>query len=348
MIFFKYLIFFTFLQGFSSAYAKIVDTGAAGKNTRVCLEFGVGGYHRFKPNCSGWTQYAGKKVFMSYNSLGLRDREYSKKAAAGVKRILVLGSSSVEGLVLDEKKSPPRQLEKILRKQKMKVEVINAALEGYFTVLNSIRLSKYLDAYSPDFVLVELPRFASVFTDMLIADDYLIKVNNTPTRLRQDLDVYLPSGVANFLAERGYSNDLLTFNMALGRLLLSWKIKLAASTEQKNKYAFAAADDAFKYMERISKSRNAKFLVFFYDMPITNQYNLPPDWNVAMAKFFDFFTPKIEVSSAEIEKNLDGNLIPKIRLSFVNDEKPVTVSGDYHFNERGATRWAEELSLKIR
>lgn len=99
-----------------------------------------------------------------YNSMGIRDREYSARSKGGNRRILLLGTF-LDGFGRPESELPSRQLERNLNSHGVKdVEVINGSISGFYTG-RSLRLGlKLIQDYRPDLVIYYLSEF------MLVAD----------------------------------------------------------------------------------------------------------------------------------------------------------------------------------
>jgi hypothetical protein len=94
-------------------------------------------YTEFDP-LLGWRHKPGTRVRFPQgdyviNSLGLRDRERSRDAAAGVFRLLVLGDSFAEGFSVAFEDSVSQVLERSLSRSDCPVEVIAAGTVGYST-----------------------------------------------------------------------------------------------------------------------------------------------------------------------------------------------------------------------
>jgi lysophospholipase L1-like esterase len=70
-------------------------------------------------------------VAVRTNSLGLRDREISPHKTPGVRRLLVLGDSMTFGWGAAEEDTYPRTLERLLNRDGIRYEVINAGVGNY-------------------------------------------------------------------------------------------------------------------------------------------------------------------------------------------------------------------------
>ncbi|MFA6450133.1 MAG: hypothetical protein WCX65_11720 [bacterium] len=78
-------------------------------------------------NASGFNNF----TLFRHNSLGYRGPEISSRKKPGVFRVIVAGDSFVYGTALREKDSLPAQLERELKKDGIRAEVINAGVPGY-------------------------------------------------------------------------------------------------------------------------------------------------------------------------------------------------------------------------
>jgi lysophospholipase L1-like esterase len=86
------------------------------------------------------------------NSLGYRGPEY--KSDAGALKIAIVGDSFVYGAGLSEADTFPAQLERLLRKEGVRAEVINAGVPGYNLSQNIERIRKVEKDYRPGIVVL--------------------------------------------------------------------------------------------------------------------------------------------------------------------------------------------------
>jgi lysophospholipase L1-like esterase len=92
---------------------------------------------------------------VSFNSVGMRDREHTVDKPPGVYRILLLGDSFMEALQVPFAASFPSLLERYLGQQTGKrIEVINAGVSGWGTDDELRYLTNYGLQYQPDLVVV--------------------------------------------------------------------------------------------------------------------------------------------------------------------------------------------------
>lgn len=93
----------------------------------------------------------------SYNSLGLRDREYPTDSLKDKKVILCLGDSFCEGVGAPPGKSWPHQLGKRLQQSDSSVVVVNAGIQGSDVFFELYKLEHVLyDAYRPQTVILSV------------------------------------------------------------------------------------------------------------------------------------------------------------------------------------------------
>jgi hypothetical protein len=94
---------------------------------------------------------------VSFNSVGMRDREHTLEKPTGVFRILLLGDSFMEALQVPFEASLPYLLEKQLGERTGKqVEVVNAGVSGWGTDDELRYLTQYGLQYQPDLVVVAM------------------------------------------------------------------------------------------------------------------------------------------------------------------------------------------------
>ncbi len=89
-------------------------------------------------------------VLVSTNSIGLRDKEYSRTPADKIKRILLLGDSFGWGLGVKKEQT----IDALLEKKYKDVEIINAAVPGYGTDQQFLYLKNLGLSLRPDLVLL--------------------------------------------------------------------------------------------------------------------------------------------------------------------------------------------------
>jgi hypothetical protein len=96
------------------------------------------------------------------NSLGYHGPEFSPAKPAGVFRIVTFGGSTTQGLEVDDGLNWPAQLEALLnadedfvkREGARRVEVINAAVGGWRSLENMLRLRDEVSRFAPDVLLL--------------------------------------------------------------------------------------------------------------------------------------------------------------------------------------------------
>jgi GDSL-like Lipase/Acylhydrolase family len=94
---------------------------------------------------------------VTFNSVGMRDREHSLEKPVGVFRVLLLGDSFMEALQVPFEASFPSLLERALTERSgRRVEVLNAGMSGWGTDDELRYLTRYGLKYRPDLVLVAM------------------------------------------------------------------------------------------------------------------------------------------------------------------------------------------------
>jgi len=94
---------------------------------------------------------------VTFNAVGMRDREHAVQKPAGVFRVLLLGDSFMEALQVPFDSSFPALLERGLSERTGKrVEVVSAGVSGWGTDDELRYLTQYGLQYQPDLVLVAM------------------------------------------------------------------------------------------------------------------------------------------------------------------------------------------------
>jgi hypothetical protein len=124
---------------------------------------------------------------VSFNEVGMRDRDHPLEKSPGTFRILLLGDSFMEALQVPFEASLPSLLEEELgRRTGRKVEVINAGVSGWGTDDELRYLTSYGVAYHPDLVLVAMTLHNDI-SDNLRQDWHRLKDGRLITRDRQPM-----------------------------------------------------------------------------------------------------------------------------------------------------------------
>ena len=96
-------------------------------------------------------------VSVSFNSVGMRDREHTVKKPEGVFRVLVLGDSFMEAHQVPFEASFPSLVERELDQRAVRpVEVVNASVSGWGTDHELKYLTRYGMQWKPDLILVAM------------------------------------------------------------------------------------------------------------------------------------------------------------------------------------------------
>ncbi len=89
------------------------------------------------------------------NSLGMRDQEYAIAKPPGVRRIVVLGDSFVEGWQLPLEKNFTKLLEKQFNQSgSTRYQVLNMGVSGYNLAQYYLKLANDVEQYQPDMVIM--------------------------------------------------------------------------------------------------------------------------------------------------------------------------------------------------
>lgn len=308
--------------------ALALTAASAAEVTMPCVRYHPEALTARRPNCSGEAVIAGRTIGVSYNALGLRDRNYRKQAPPGVKRVLFIGGSLAFGSGLQEPATAPRRLEAALRGRGRRVEVINAAVEGYTGWQNAVRLQEYLDAYHPD-VVVHHVAGHYLFTDL------------AATRSNRPLQRLL---LARRLSARpliAARHSLLVYGELWRRARSSRA--LAALPEERRFDALAEPTLAdLRRMRAQAEAAGARFFVAYgapsIDSELLHLRGREPSafagWIQArLVKPFRF-------DGSELEDRLRREGFAVLPLP----PRPPTLAGDFHWNEEGAALVGETLA----
>lgn len=121
------------------------------KPTGTLLAWQKKGLFMLAPNSVGKTRRGGHPI--RANSLGMRDREVSRKSPTS-QRILFLGDSVTFGHALPIEAAFVRRLEVLYAKQDREVQVVNGAIYGWSTRQEYLFYEKHGLGLDPDLVLV--------------------------------------------------------------------------------------------------------------------------------------------------------------------------------------------------
>ena len=157
---------------------------------------------------------------VSFNSVGMRDREHAAKKPEGVFRILVLGDSFMEALQVPYEKSFPGLLERALdRRDGKRVEIVNASVSGWGTDDELQYLKAYGMQWNPDLILVAM----TLHND--ISDNLRERFHTTQngalveqSRERASFLQYKVVQLKGFLATRSHAFQLLARSRRAGEM----------------------------------------------------------------------------------------------------------------------------------
>lgn len=108
------------------------------------------------------------RTYVKISSQGLRDREFDLEKPPGVRRVLLLGDSLVDGLEVSLEDTFAKQLERLFRESGRDVEVINGGHYGYGTDQELLFYRHRGRQFQPDVVML-------CFTMNDIEDNLLIE-----------------------------------------------------------------------------------------------------------------------------------------------------------------------------
>lgn len=297
-----------------------------------CITVPPGREHRAKPGCAGISTVGQMSAPMSFNSLGLRDKEYSAKPPKGVFRILMLGSSTALGVAVKEQNTLPRQLESVLRERKTKIEVINGATVGYCAIQTALRLRELLDAYHPSLVLFDYPYgncpiFDGAWNDRVTFENGApVSLDRVPFRFLSE------SGRAYIYRNENLFFALLTALDQVKKIAFSWKAILSHTEEARARAFLGPSLHFLDFMRRESEQRGARFAVTTHSMAIFTQ-SIPGGFNQLIVQLLSPFIVSPGLSKDVFFNTLRGGGVQV--LGPFNVDKQTLIPGDEHFSDEG-------------
>jgi hypothetical protein len=322
------------------------------KATTACLQSDRDLLVKRKPGCSAEISRAGARVLMSYNALGLRDKDYPRTASSGITRALVIGGSLMAAPGLEEKDAPPRALERALRRRGLSVEVVNASGEGYTGWQNAVRLKEFLGAYAPKLVVYHLASHY-IFTDRALWYDLRFDRGDVRGRLPplrgalKALHPLLMKTPGVFFAIRVYEEQW-------GRIRASREIA-AAPPDKGFDDLMGPTLDELAQMSGACRAAGARlFVVYDGEAATADQYLLVggPAWPGRLAQWLLIRSLRFE--GAAVEKRLveDGARRGYELLSIDPERQALQdpanrLAGDYHWNARGAEIFGEAAAREL-
>jgi hypothetical protein len=308
--------------------------------------------HIHTPNCSGYGERAGRRVLMSYNDLGLRDKDYPARPAPGVVRLLAAGGSVLTGSGLEEKDSPPRALERSLRRLGLKAEVIDASGEGYTGWQNAVLLPQYLDAYSPRAVVYYFPSHY-IFTDrsnwprMRVTSGRLEGLEPRLAFLR----VIPPSWrkpLARWLKSK---TILLVYREQWDRIRTSWRLALTSDPERRFDDLARPTLRILHQMDSDCRARGIEFFVAYGAEELNADYYVLPHRPPLVVRLEQaLLVRQFRFDGARFEKRMSAEGLKVLPLDAAQAalESPENrLPGDYHWNEKGAALFGDVVAAQL-
>lgn len=307
----------------------------------------VAGY-AFKPNCKETITRSGSISQMSYNSEGLRDKDYPANVKKGWRRLLLVGSSRIVGPGIAEAETPARRLEKYLRGSNKKLEVINASVEGYSTVNQVAKLQRWLDVYKPTHVVVPIEISSGLSTDLMYAP-YLQETESS-----QEIHPRLLPWMKPFAALMGLHTD----NYEEMRRILSWQSGLYRAyvlnycrffTRGSIKRTACVLDTTIKsidLMRDMATKAEAKIIFITSGMMFTTNMNVSPAFDFEVLQKLNKFASNSSFPYAEVSQLLRKRKLPLQTVPPITSPE-MFLKGDYHFNKEGADLYARNLALRL-
>ncbi|MGE3260957.1 MAG: hypothetical protein AB7K68_04175 [Bacteriovoracia bacterium] len=276
---------------------------------------------------------------MKYNNLGLRDRDFPKKRKPGVKRLLFVGSSLLVSPGLEDSETLPRLLEKKLRRQGLKVEVINAGVAGHVDIQSYMHLQRLLDAYHPDYV-VFMPTVSGSLMRARFIEKFAVRdETGRPTAINMNFVRtynWIPGMEESAKTSIGWQSLYLSLQ-AWNRFTLSWGCVRFLTNEARLTQCLLG--DALAYAEWIAektKQAKAKFLVVAFPGAVNNSLAVSTYVPHRFTKVIGYLTPALTVSSEAYRTEIGRRNLPVYFFTTENiPKKHGFVGDDLHFDLEG-------------
>jgi len=164
------------------------------------------------------------EVWFRINAQGMRaNRDYAYEKERGVSRIMSLGDSYTIGYEVAEENTFSSVLERELRAQGYRAEVLNAGVSGYSTAEECLYLERELLKYRPDLILISF--YGNDLSDNIRTGLFALRDGH----LRLEKSRYIPLGrfgdflntnpALGFLSERSNAFALLKEDLTV---ILKW------------------------------------------------------------------------------------------------------------------------------
>ena len=344
---FKYIFYFILFISIPVA-AEILEGLEPEDTISQCVDgWQKDGVYAFRPNCKEWVVRSGNRIFMKYNSLGLRDKEFTAWPKKGWKRVLILGGSAIVGPGIEETKGPVPAFEKIAQKLGGKIEMINAGVEGYSVVHSAVKFKSFLEAYHPTHVLLFTNFFNTMNFDLMYGDEIqenpdesLVLVQSFGYFINEILG-YRKKIEKDWKANIGTANSLKYFSKRARRFIYC-KARYRTSRDQLECVS-ASTLHLISYINKISLKNSAKFITIFPEREYSNDKILVNlTFNKELANFLDKITPAFTFSAKDVSFILTKHDIPHALTEQFSEGK-FFLSKNLHLSENGSMQFGENL-----
>lgn len=290
-----------------------------------------------------------------FNSLSLRDDEFSPAPAKGTARILLAGSSQLTGPGLAQNGTPVELFEKLLRqrfkpgKKFRKVEVINGGMEAYYPTRITILAKSLIAAYSPQFVITYFGGGDILFQNLMELEYSTLDGNNEPATV---LPPHYPWGFSPGLKEIFGQNEAL--GKRLNGLAQAWAvarlgIRLRLMGEEKRKdFLLRRSLEQIQILRAAAERRGAKFMVAWRVANADADYSPLPDTDPGPVNLaLKLFVPKVVVTPEDFRKGFAEFQLPFLEMNIPAGPE-YYLPRDWHFSPLGAEAFARELANGLR
>ena len=328
-----------------AAQGAVTEAMKSSDTVSSCVRLDDVALYRFGPSCKETIVRAGRPSEMSYNKLGLRDKDYPPKPRAGWTRILFIGSSVLAGPGVAEHETPARRLEQRLRRTNKKVEVINAGVEGYSSLQLAAMTPRWIEAYNPTHVLLYLEVGQSANADpgsSIYAEwgpEETVKLETKIFPLSQRIASAFNLDLNVWLDKR----KVLTSQVMGHRALFTVRCLLRnRAPVGRTRCMLAPTIRSLRSIHQHAKKSGAKFLFLIGAHPFNNDLKISPGHDLQMSQFFDRLTPRMNFAPGPLNEVVNELGIP-MRPFSPSFGTQHTLPGDYHLGPLGTDNFAEQL-----
>ena len=303
------------------------------------------GLHKMQPNCVAERRLGNMVTKIKFNDMGLPSPTVKKEKTPGITRVLFLGGSNMVGLGINEEYYPQKVLTEEFEKELgTKVEIINAAVEGYTTAHHAIMLTTFFDHYRPDVVISYTASGYKIFKDA-VNYTYTIKKISGEFGKFKTLKQVMP-GWLHPIATLNEPFRKISRTIAENLRYLKLEKELSKLSHDPNKQAellLQPTVDYLKWIDQYSKEDEGKLFVVIDQNDIVNIYPQRLFDEESLDFIFRFFQEKIIVKPVKFGSMLKDKKIKSIELKVKFTQNDYFKNSIY-YNKNGYRKLAHVLA----